>query len=96
MSNWLFPWIILLQYKNIFKILARMFLLFMLRKKKDNVPHNLSSDKQSAQSTNEKYDEKYDEKLTSTKDHVSYDRNISGCCYKPLTESNGCISCLWG
>ena len=33
MSNWLLPWIVLLQHKNIFKILARLFLLFMLRKK---------------------------------------------------------------
>ena len=32
--NWLFPCIVLLQYKKIFKILARLFLLFMCRKKR--------------------------------------------------------------
>ena len=31
MSNWLFLWIVLLQDKNIFKILAMLFLLSMLR-----------------------------------------------------------------
>ena len=33
MGNCLFTYIVLLQYKNIFKIFVRMFLLFMLRKK---------------------------------------------------------------
>ena len=53
MSYWLFPYIVLLQCTNIFKIFARLFLWFMLREKGQQ--HNLSFDKQSTQSTNEKW-----------------------------------------
>ena len=69
MSNWLFPYIVLLQNKNIFKILARLFLLFELKKKEQR--HNFSFEKQLTQSANEKNDEK----LTSAQDHVGYGRN---------------------
>ena len=78
-----FPYIVLLQYKNIFKILARLFVLFMLRKKGQQ--HNLSFDKRPTQSINVKYDEK----LTSAQDRVNYSRNTSFSCYKTLKESNG-------
>ena len=83
MSNWLFSYIVLLQYKNIFKIFAGLFLLFMLRK--IGQQHNLSFYKQSAQSINKKNDENFN----SAQDHISYGRNPSCSCYKPLTESNG-------
>ena len=75
------PELFLLQDKNIFKILAGLFLLSMLRKKGQQ--RSLSFDKQSTQSTNEKYDEK----LTSTQDLVSYSRNPSCFCYKPLPKA---------
>ena len=78
-----FPYIVLLQYKNIFKILARLFVLFMHRKKGQQ--HNLSFDKRPTQSINVKYDEK----LTSAQDRVNYSRNTSFSCYKTLKESNG-------
>ena len=89
MSDWLSPYIVLLWYKNIFKIFASLLLLFMLRKKGQQ--HNLLLKKQSTQSTNEKYDEK----LTSTQDLVGYGKIPSCSCYKPLTESNRCLNWLW-
>ena len=69
---------------------ARLFLLFMLRKKGQQ--HNFSFYKQSTQSTNEKCDEDF----TSAQDHVGYGRNSSCSCNKPLTESNRHLNCLWG
>lgn len=67
-SNWLFPYIVLLQNKKIFKILARLFLLFVLKKEQRPI---FSFGKQSTQSANEKNNEK----LTSAQDHVSYGRD---------------------
>ena len=55
MSNWLLPCIVLLHYKNNLKICARLFHLLMLKRIKQ---HNLSFDKQSTQSIDEKYGEK--------------------------------------
>ena len=55
MSNWLLPCTVLLQYKNIFNICARLFRMFMLKKGQQK---NLSFDKQLTQSIDEKYGER--------------------------------------
>ena len=48
MSNWLLPYIVLLQYEKIFKIFARVFVLSSCLEKKDNnIMYQLTSNQAS-------------------------------------------------
>ena len=80
-SNWLFPYTVLLQ--NFCQTVS------LVHAQKKGQQHNLSSGKQSTQSTNEKCDVK----LTSAQDLVSYGRN-SSC--SVLQATYRCLNCLLG